>query len=107
MSLNTTPVAGPGGPRPLGDATPLEALFRGRREAAAAVLGLLLEVVPIVGLLVAFREGAGVWIVLTSVLAAGALIPPIAVGLGQRWGYALGQYIVWGSLGGIVLRALH
>jgi len=106
MSLKTAPAADPAGPRPLGDPTPLEALFHGRRTAAA-VLGLLLEVVPIAGLLVALREGTGVWIVLTLVLAGGALVPPIAVGLGQRWGYALGQYVVWGSLGGIVLRALH
>ncbi len=106
MSLATTPTPDPAAPRP-SDATPLEVLFKGRRQVAAGALLILLEIIPLAGLLVAFREGAGVWIVLTSVLAAGALFPAIGVGLGQRWGYALGQYVVWASLGGIVLRALY
>ena len=106
MSLATTPTPDPAAPRP-SDATPLEVLFKGRRQVAAGALLLLLEIIPLAGLVVALREGAGVWVVLTSVLTAGAVIPAIGVGLGQRWGYALGQYVVWASLGGIVLRALY
>src|SRR5579859_793124 len=108
MSLKTVPTADSGGARPPSDATPLETLFRGRSPAvAAAALLALLEIVPLAGLVVAIREGASVWMVLTSVLASVALLPPLATSLGQRWGYALGQYVVWGSLGGIVLRTLH
>ena len=105
MSPDTAPP--PAAPKPAGPLPPLEALFRGNKNAASAALLLLLEIVPVAGLVVALREHAGVWVVLTSVLAAGAVIPSIAVALGQRWGYMLGQYVVWGSLVGIVLRLLH
>jgi signal peptidase I len=108
MSLKTTPTADPTGEtRPPFDATPLEALFKGRRGISAVALLVLLEIVPLAGLTVALREGVGIWIVFTAVLASGALVPPLGVGLGQRWGYALGQYVVWGSLVGVILRVLH
>lgn len=107
MSLKTTPTTDPGGPRPRGDAPPLESLFKGNLRAAAASLLLLLEIVPVAGLIVALREGGGVWPVFCMVLIAGGLIPPVGVLLGQRWGYALGQYVVWGSLVGVILRVLH
>lgn len=107
MSLPATPPPESAAPRAPFDATPLEAVLKGRRGAIAGALLVLLEIVPIAGLAVALREGVGVWIVFSAVLAGGALVPPIGVGLGQRWGYALGQYVVWGSLGGIVLRVLH
>jgi signal peptidase I len=89
------------------DTPPLEKVFKGNRPLAAGVLLLLLEIVPAAGMVVALREEVGVWIVFCSVLVGGALIPPIGVFLGQRWGYALGQYVVWGSLVGVVLRVLH
>jgi signal peptidase I len=107
MSQTTSPAPDPTGPKPPFDATPLEAVFKGRHGAIAIALLVLLEIVPLAGLAVALREGVGVWIVFTAVLAGGALVPPIGVAFGQRWGYALGQYVVWGSLGGIVLRVLH
>jgi signal peptidase I len=107
MSPETSPAPEPGGPRAPFDATPLEALFKGRRGAVAAALLFLLEIVPLAGLTVALREGVGVWIVFSAVLVGGALVPPVVIGLGQRWGYALGQYVVWGSLVGVILRVLH
>ncbi|MBV8881249.1 MAG: S26 family signal peptidase, partial [Planctomycetaceae bacterium] len=107
MSLKTTPTTDPARRPTASDVPPIEALFKANRSAAAGALLILLELVPLAGLAVAVREGVGVWIVLCSVLAAGALMPPIGVGLGQRWGYALGQYVVWGSLVGVILRVLH
>jgi signal peptidase I len=38
---------------------------------------------------------------------AGGLLPPVGVFLGQRWGYVLGQYVVWGTLVALLLRVLH
>ncbi len=105
MSADTAPA--PGAPKAADDAPPLEVLLKGNRNLASAALLLLLEIVPIAGLVLALREHAGVWIVLASVLAGGALVPPLAVALGQRWGYTLGQYVVWASLVGIALRLLH
>ncbi|HLY11073.1 MAG TPA: signal peptidase I [Planctomycetota bacterium] len=105
--MSPAPTPDPGGSRPPSDATPLEALLKGRRGPLAGALLVLLEIVPLAGLTVALREGVGVWIVFASVLAGGALVPPLVVGMGQRWGYALGQYVVWGSLVGVVLRVLH
>jgi signal peptidase I len=107
MSLKTTPTTDPGGPRPIGDAPPLEAVFKGNLKAAAASLFLLLEVVPVAGLVVALREGVGVWMVFCLALILGGTLPPVGVLLGKRWGYALGQYVVWGSLVGVILRVLH
>lgn len=107
MTPTPTPAGAPEAPRVPNDAPPLEAVFKGNRSAAAGSLLLLLEIVPLAGLTVALRESVGLWIVFTAVLAGGALIPPIGVGLGQRWGYALGQYVVWGSLVGVILRVLH
>ncbi len=107
MSLKTTPTTDPGGPRPIGDAPPLEAVFRGNLRTAAVSLFLLLEIVPAAGLIVALREGVGVWIVFCIVLVFGGLLPPVGVLFGKRWGYALGQYVVWGSLVGVILRVLH
>jgi len=107
MSLKTTPATDPGGPRPAGDATPLEAAFKGNLRAAAASVLVLLEIVPIAGLVVALREGVGVWILFCVLLIVGGLLPPVGILLGRRWGYALGQYVVWGSLVGVVLRVLH
>lgn len=93
-------------PRPA-DAAPLEAVFKGNLRAAAACLFVLLELVPSAGLVVALREGGGIWAIFCLVLMAGGFIPPAGVLLGQRWGYALGQYVVWGSLVGVILRVLH
>ena len=103
----SAPTTDPGAVRPAFNATPLEALFKGRRGPAALTLLALLEIVPLAGLAVALREGVGVWIVFSAVLAGGALIPPLGVGLGHRWGYALGQYVVGATLGGVFLRVLH
>jgi signal peptidase I len=107
MSLKTTPTAAAGAPRPAGDLPPLEAVFKGNLRAAAASLFLLLELVPAAGMVVALREGVGVWIVFCFVLMLGGFLPPVGVLLGKRWGYALGQYVVWGSLVGVILRVLH
>src|SRR6185295_3293100 len=91
---------------PAGDAPPLETFFKGNRPLAAVVLLLFLLAVPVAGLVIAQREGGGVWHVFSIILMAGALLPPVGVGLGRRWGYILGQYVVWGSLVGVVLRVL-
>ncbi|HZE98178.1 MAG TPA: signal peptidase I [Planctomycetota bacterium] len=108
MSPTTTPASASGGTNPSpSDAPPLETLFKGNRPAAAAALLILLELVPAAGLIVALREGVGIWIIFTCVLAGGGLVPPVGVAMGRRWGYALGQYVVWGSLVGVVLRVLH
>jgi signal peptidase I len=109
MSLKTTPTADPQGPGPApqAGATPLETVFKGNRLLAAGALLLLLEAVPIVGLVVALRENNSVWTVFACVLMAGGLLPPVGVLAGQRWGYLLGQYVAWGCFIGIVLRVLH
>lgn len=107
MSPDSAPSPATAAARPAGDLPPLEALFKGNRNAASAALLILLEIVPVAGLIVALREHTGVWVVLTAVLAGGALIPSMAVALGQRWGYQLAQYVVWASLVGIILRLLH
>ena len=74
MSLKTTPTPDPAAAsRPPFDATPLEALFKGRRGATAAALLVLLEIVPLAGLTVALREGVGIWIVFTVMLLCDAL----------------------------------
>jgi signal peptidase I len=109
MSLKTAPTPDPGGPTPPAPAaaTPLETVFKGNRVLAAGALLILLQAVPIAGLIVSFREGNSVWTVFAAVLIAGGLLPPVGVFLGQRWGYILGQYVAWGSFIGIVLRVLH
>jgi signal peptidase I len=111
MSLKTAPTPDPSGTPPasagLSAATPLETVFKGNRPLAAAALLILLQAVPVLGLLVSLRENNGVWTVFAAVLMAGGLLPPIGVFLGQRWGYILGQYVAWGSFIGIVLRVLH
>ena len=89
------------------DATPLEVFFKGNRPLAAVALFALLEAVPVVGLVLALREGGGIWMVFALVLMAGGLLPPLGVFLGQRWGYVLGQYVVWGTLVALILRVLH
>jgi signal peptidase I len=94
-------------PPPPSDVPPLETFFKGNRPLTAAALILLLEAVPVAGLVIAMREGGGVWMVFASVLMAGALLPPVGVFLGQKWGFLLGQYVVWGSLVGVILRVLH
>src|SRR5207237_5147595 len=88
------------------DATPLEIFFKGNRPFAAGALLLMLEAIPSLGLFIALREGGGVWMVFALVLMGGALLPPVGVFLGQRWGYVLGQYVVWGTLVGLILRVL-
>jgi len=89
------------------DATPLEIFFKGNRPLAAGALLLLLEAIPATGLFLALREGGGIWMVFALVLMGGGLLPPVGVFLGQRWGYVLGQYVVWGTLVGLILRVLH
>ena len=89
------------------DATPLEIFFKGNRALAAAALIVLLEAVPAAGMVSSLREGGGVWTVFSAVLMFGAALPPVGVFLGQRWGYILGQYVVWASLAGVFLRVLH
>lgn len=108
MSPDAAPAPDPAAaPKPPAtDAPPLETFFKGNRPLAAAALLLLLEAVPAVGLFLAIREGGGVWQVFSIILMAGAVLPPVGVALGQRWGYLLGQYVVWGSLVGVVLRVL-
>jgi signal peptidase I len=109
MSATTpTPDPAPAGAAPkVADAPPLETFFKGNRALAAGTLFLLLEAVPALGLVLALREGGGVWLGASMLLMIGAFLPPAGVVLGQRWGYLLGQYVVWGSLGGVVLRALQ
>jgi signal peptidase I len=109
MSLKTAPTPDPAGasPKVAPDGTPLEAFFKGNRSLAAAALFLLLQAVPVAGLVISLKEGGGVWMVMTVILMAGALLPPLGVALGQRWGYVLGQYVVWGSMVGVVLRVLQ
>ena len=110
MSLKTTPTPDPQGakpPSPSIPVTPLETVFKGNRILAAGALLLLIQAVPIAGLLVSLRENNGIWTVFACVLMAGGLLPPVGVFLGQRWGYILGQYVAWGSFIGIVLRVLH
>lgn len=89
------------------DATPLEVFFKGNRPLAAGVLLLFLLIIPSTGLALALREGGGVWLVLALILMGGAILPPVGVLLGQRWGYILGQYVVWATLVGLILRALQ
>jgi signal peptidase I len=101
------PAPAPAGPKISADSTPLEVFFKGNRQLAAAALLILLQAVPAVGLVLSLREGGGVWMVFALVLMGGALLPPLGVFLGQRWGYILGQYVVWGTLVGVVLRVLH
>jgi signal peptidase I len=108
MSLKTAPTPEPGKPpAPASDATPLEVLLKGNRPLMAGAMLLLLEAVPVAGLVVALRESGDVWLVFAGALMAGALLPPIGVFLGQKWGFVLGQYVAWGSLVGVVLRVLH
>ena len=84
------PTPAPAGPKLSPDSTPLEVFFKGKRQLAAAALLVLLQAVPAVGLVLALREGGGVWLVFALVLMGGALLPPLGVFLGQRWGYVLG-----------------
>ena len=109
MSLKTAPTPDPKGPAPAmsAPATPLETVFKGNRALAAGALLLLLQAVPVAGLVVSLRENNSVWTVFAAVLMAGGLLPPVGVFLGQRWGYILGQYVAWGCFIGIVLRVLH
>jgi signal peptidase I len=102
-----SPAPAPAGPKFSPDSTPLEVFFKGNRPLAAGALLILLQLVPSVGLFLALREGGGVWMVFALVLMGGALLPPLGVFLGQRWGYVLGQYVVWATLVGLVLRVLH
>jgi signal peptidase I len=102
-----TPAPAPAGPKISPDSTPLEVFFKGNRPLAAGALLVLLQVVPAVGLFLSLREGGGVWTVFALVLMGSALLPPVGVFLGQRWGYVLGQYVVWGTLVGLILRVLH
>jgi signal peptidase I len=101
------PAPAPAGPKISPDSTPLEVFFKGNRPLAAGVLLILLQAVPVVGLVLALREGGGVWMTFALVLMGGALLPPLGVFLGQRWGYVLGQYVVWATLVGLILRVLH
>ena len=48
--------AAPPPPKVPPDATPLEAFFKGNRPLAAVSLFLLLEAVPVIGLVIALRE---------------------------------------------------
>jgi signal peptidase I len=109
MSMKTAPTPDPAkpAPPPASDATPLEVFFKGNRPLMAAAMFALLEAVPVAGLVVALRENADVWLVFAGALMAGALLPPVGVFLGQKWGFVLGQYVVWGSLVGVILRVLH
>jgi len=111
MSLKTAPTSDPGKPAAppasAPDATPLEVFFKGNRPLMATAMVLLLEAVPVAGLVVALRENADVWLVFAGALIAGALLPPVGVLLGQKWGFLLGQYVAWGSLVGVILRVLH
>ena len=111
MSLKTAPTPDPKGapppPSSASGATPLETVFKGNRALAALALFLLLQAVPVAGLVVSLRENNGVWLTFACVLIAGALMPPVGVFLGHRWGYVLGQYVAWGSFIGLVLRVLH
>jgi signal peptidase I len=103
----TEPTAAPASPKLSPDATPLEVFFKGNRPLAAGALFVLLELVPAVGLVLSLRDGGGVWMVMALVLMGGALLPPLGVFLGRRWGYVLGQYVVWGTLVGLLLRVLQ
>jgi signal peptidase I len=102
-----TPAPAPAGSKISPDSPPLEVFFKGNRPLAAGALLLLLQAVPAVGLFLALREGGGVWMVFALVLMGGSLLPPLGVFLGQRWGYLLGQYVVWATLVGVILRVLH
>jgi signal peptidase I len=110
MSLKTTPTPDSGKPAPPAlapDAPPLEVVFKGNRPLLAVAMLLLLEAVPVAGLVVALRESGDVWLVFAATLMAGALLPPVGAFLGRKWGFVLGQYVAWGSLVGVFLRVLH
>lgn len=104
---NPAPDPSPSAPKLPADATPLELFFKGNRLQAAGVLFVLLEAVPLAGLVLSLREGGDIWTIMSAMLLAGGLLPPLGVALGHRWAYLLGQYLVWGSFGGVILRVLQ
>ena len=81
-------------------------LYDSNRPAAALLTLLVLEIVPILGLISSAREGWDAWTTPAVGLAVAALIGPAGILLGRAWGVIATSYVSWAGIVLVVLQAM-
>ncbi len=99
----------PTAPAATAPATPRSALLKlydSNRPAAALLTLVVLEIVPVLGLIASAREGWDAWTTPAAGLAVAGLIGPAGILLGRGWGVIATSYVSWAGIVLVVLQAM-